>query len=136
MQRHGWTLLFHDRVIEQLRGLQARSERAAQGTPQGREANANLGLFRPLSRLILEVVPRDPSRDAYLPDNMQGLMGGYWRRVEIGRRRWLFFRYDSKAKVIVFAWLHEEKIGHGSSLDERRALMAANQPNLQPSKNR
>jgi len=24
------------------------------------EANANLGLFRPLSRLILEVVPRNP----------------------------------------------------------------------------
>ena len=49
-------------------------------------------LRRPLNRLILEVVPRDPSRDAYLPDNMQGLMDGHCRRVEIGRRCRLFFR--------------------------------------------
>lgn len=67
------------------------------------EANANPGLFRPPSHLILEVVPRDPTRDAYLPDNMQGLMGGHWRRVEIGRSCWLFFRYDAKARTITFA---------------------------------
>ncbi len=137
MQRHGWTLLFHDHVIEQLRGLQARAERAKQDDPQGCEGYANLGLFQTLSRLILEVVPRNPSRDAYVPDSMQGQIGGHWRRVEIGRSFRLFFRYDSKARVIVFARVHEEqalrsavsksvhaatfakKIGHGNPPDDR-----------------
>ena len=46
------------------------------------EANANLGLFHPPNRLILEVALRDHTRDAYLLDNMLA----HWRRVEIGRR--------------------------------------------------
>lgn len=41
---------------------------------EGRETNANFGLFRPLSRLTLETVPCDPSRDAYLPDDRRALM--------------------------------------------------------------
>ncbi len=154
MQRHGWTLLFHDRVIEQLRGLQARAECAKQDDRQGCEGYANLGLFHTLSRLILEVVPSNPSRDAYVPDNMQGQIGGHWRRVEIGRSFQLFFRYDSKARVIVFAWIHEEqalwsavsKSVHTATSRRRSdtaihqtiggALMAANQADLQPSKKR
>ena len=61
MQRHGWTLLFHEGVIEQLRRLQAAVERAEQNDPQGFESNANVKLFRALSQLILNVVPSDPS---------------------------------------------------------------------------
>ena len=34
MQRHGWTLLFHEGVIEQLRKLQAAVERAERSDPQ------------------------------------------------------------------------------------------------------
>lgn len=38
MQRHGWTLLFHEGVIEQLRKLHAAAERAEQNDPQGSRA--------------------------------------------------------------------------------------------------
>lgn len=39
MQRHGWTLLFHEGVIEQLRKLQVAAERAEQNDPQGFKAS-------------------------------------------------------------------------------------------------
>ncbi len=32
----------------------------------------------------------------------------HWRRAKIGRRFRLFFRYDAKAKVIVYAWINDE----------------------------
>ena len=32
-----------------------------------------------------------------------------WRRAKIGRRFRLFFRYDSQTKVIVYAWVNDEK---------------------------
>ena len=32
----------------------------------------------------------------------------HWRRAKIGRRFRLFFRYDSRSKVIVYAWVNDE----------------------------
>ena len=109
MQRHGWTLLFHEGVIEQLRKLQAAAERAEQNDPQGFESNANVKLFRALSQLILDTVPSDPARDEYRQGNTLGPEHRHWRRAKIGRRFRLFFRYDSRAKTIVFAWVNDEQ---------------------------
>ncbi|MCL2898778.1 type II toxin-antitoxin system YhaV family toxin [Brenneria tiliae] len=109
MQRHGWTLLFHDCVIEQLRKLHAAAQRAEQNDPTGFASNANVKLFRALSQLMLEVVPGDPSCDEYRQGNTLGPDYRHWRRAKIGRRFQLFFRYDSKAKVIVYAWVNDEQ---------------------------
>lgn len=65
MQCHGWTLLFHYCVIEQLQKLHVVARRAEQNDPEAFESNANVKLFRALSRLMLAVVPGDPSRDEY-----------------------------------------------------------------------
>ncbi|MFV3091126.1 type II toxin-antitoxin system YhaV family toxin [Pseudomonas sp. GW6] len=109
MQWHAWTVLFHESVIEQLRKLQAAAERAERSDPQGFESNANVKLFRALSRLIMDVVPSDPSRDEFRQGNTLGPAYRHWRRSKIGRRFRLFFRYDSRTKVIVFAWVNDEQ---------------------------
>lgn len=108
MQSHGWTLLFHDCLIGQLRKLQAASDRAeASGSP-GYESNANVKLYRALSQLIIEIVPGDPARAEYRQGNTMGTIYRHWRRAKIGRRFRLYFRYDSKARIIVFAWVNDE----------------------------
>lgn len=107
MQRHGWTLLFHDCVIEQLQKLHDAVQRARESDPAGFESNANVKLFRALSQLMMDVVPSDPARDDYRQGNTLGLAHRHWRRAKIGRRFRLFFRYDSKAKIIVYAWVND-----------------------------
>ena len=109
MQRHGWTLLFHDCVTEQLQKLSVAADRAERTDPQGFEGNANVKLFRALSQLILDVLPSDPARDEYRQGNTLGTAYRHWRRAKIGRRFRLFFRYDSNAKAIVFAWVNEKQ---------------------------
>lgn len=109
MQRHGWTLLFHQCLVEQLQRLNAATQRVAKADPKGFEHNANVKLFRALSRLMLEAVPGDPSRDEYRQGNTMGTAYRHWRRAKLGRRFRLFFRYDSKVKVIVFAWVNDER---------------------------
>lgn len=109
MQRHGWTLLFHDCAVEQLRKLHTAAMRAEQKDPVGFESNVNVKLFRALSQLILEVAPSNPSREDFRQGNTLGRDHRHWRRAKIGRRFRLFFRYDSKAKVIVFAWVNDEQ---------------------------
>ena len=107
MQRHGWTLLFHDCLIDQLRKLHDAARRAQRGDPTGFASNANVKLFHALSRSILEVIPQDPSRDEYRQGSTLGPRYRHWRRARIGRRFRLFFRYDARAKVIVYAWVND-----------------------------
>lgn len=98
MQRHGWTLLFHECVIEQLRKLQAAAEKAEQSDPQGFEGNANVKLFRALSQLIVDVVPSDPARDEFRQGNTLGAEFRHWRRAKVGRRFRLFFATTRRRK--------------------------------------
>ena len=109
IQRHGWTLLFHACISAQLQKLHAASERAKQQDPNGFDANANVRLFNALSKLIFEAVPSDPNREEYRQGNTMGPAFRHWRRAKIGRRFRLFFRFDSKSKIIIFAWVNDEK---------------------------
>ena len=108
MQRQGWNLLFHDGLIEQLQKLQAAAQKAQTQDPQGFESNANVKLFNALAQLMLETVPSDPSRDEYRQGNTMGPAFRHWRRAKLGRRFRLFFRFDSKTRIIIFAWVNDE----------------------------
>lgn len=148
MQRHGWSLLFHDCLVEQLQKLRAASDRAEAADPSGFSLNANVKLFRALSQLIFETVPSDPAREEYRQGNTMGTNYRHWRRAKIGRRFRLFFRYDSKAKVIVFAWVNDEHtlrsagsqsdpyavfrkmLDRGNPPDDWAALLAASRADL------
>ena len=108
IKRHGWTLLFHECLSEQLLRLQAAVTRAQTQDPDGFESNANVKLFNALSHLILETVPGDPNREEYRQGNTMGSAFRHWRRAKIGRRFRLFFRFDSASKIIVYAWVNDE----------------------------
>lgn len=114
MQRHGWILLFHDCIVEQLQKLHAATGRAQRKDPQGFESNASVKLFKALTQLIHEAVPSDPGRDEYRQGNTLGPEHRHWRRAKIGRRFRLFFRYDSRSKTIVFAWVNDEQTSRSS----------------------
>lgn len=109
MERHGWILLFHDCIVEQLQKLHVATERARRKDRNGYQRNANVKLFRALTHLILEAVPSDPGRDEYRLGNTLGPAFRHWRRTKIGRRFRLFFRYHSKSRTIVFAWINDEQ---------------------------
>ncbi|ART50091.1 type II toxin-antitoxin system YhaV family toxin [Acidovorax carolinensis] len=108
MQRNGWKLLFHECLVEQLQKLHAAAERAQKQDPKGFESNANLRLFAALSKLIFEAVPSDPNREECRQGNTMGATYRHWRRAKIGRRFRLFFRFDSKTRIIIFAWVNDE----------------------------
>ncbi|MFK3681714.1 type II toxin-antitoxin system YhaV family toxin [Pseudomonas sp. NPDC088890] len=151
-QHHGWTLLFHEGLTVQLRKLQEAANRAQQNDPQGFESNANVKLFRALSHLIMESVPTDPARDEFRQGNTLGTVYRHWRRAKIGGRFRLFFRYDSRSKVIVYAWVNDENtlrsagsksdpyavfekmLGRGHPPDDWDALIAAARSDWRESK--
>lgn len=109
MQANGWTLLFHDCLVQQLRKLNDAAERARARDPHGFRYNANVRTLTALSKLMLHTIPEDPSRPDYRQGNTLGRDYRHWRRVKFGGRFRLFFRYHSGARIIVYAWVNDER---------------------------
>ena len=109
MERHGWRILFHPELVRQLSKLEEVRERARRNDPHGFASNANVKLLQTVSRAMLEAIPQDPSRAEYRQGKTLGKGHQHWRRAKIGRRFRLFFRYNSKARIIVYAWMNDER---------------------------
>lgn len=107
---HGWTILAHPLLLDQLEKLTATVEHLAKTKPDSYQQNANTKLLAALATLIFDKVPRDPASTAYVQGNTLGTSRRYWFRAKFGAGRFrLFFRYSSQAKIIIFAWVNDEK---------------------------
>ncbi|MDH3594502.1 MAG: type II toxin-antitoxin system YhaV family toxin [Rhodospirillales bacterium] len=108
MRANGWDLYFHPLLIGQLQKLADAFSRAKRKDPDGYGSNANVKLLAAVSRLLLATVPLDPAAPQYRQGKTLG--GGYthWFRAKFGGRFRLFFRYDSRSKIIVYAWMNDE----------------------------
>jgi toxin YhaV len=132
---NGWTLLFHEAVIDQLSNLSRACQRARKAEPANFRSNANVRLFAALAKLMLEVIPADPARPEYRQGNTLGDGYRHWFRARFFGRFRLFFRYDSRSRIIVYAWVNDEHSlrQRGGKNDPyelfRRMLKAGNPPN-------
>ncbi|MBV9569729.1 MAG: type II toxin-antitoxin system YhaV family toxin [Alphaproteobacteria bacterium] len=106
---NGWTLLFHQAILDQLAALEQASARARRNDPKNFHTNANVKLFAALSRLIFETIPADPVRAEYRQGNTLGPEYRHWFRAKFLGRFRLFFRYDTRATLIVYAWVNDER---------------------------
>jgi toxin YhaV len=134
MKINGWTLLFHDALIMQLETLVAAVQRARRSDHRAFATNANTRTLAGLARLMLEVIPADPAKPEYRQGNTVGPEYRHWFRAKFLARFRLFFRYDSRAKLIVYAWVNDENTlrKSGSKHDPyevfRRMLNSGNPP--------
>lgn len=108
LERHGWTLHAHPLFLDQLERLLAAVERAKRSDPQGWQGKADTKLLAALRALILDRIPRDPLAAEFRQGNTLGRVHRHWFRARFGSNRFrLFFRADSQARVIVYAWVND-----------------------------
>lgn len=82
--------------------------RARQSDPEGWQGNANVKLLAALRALMLERVPRDPLDPVFLQGNTLGPAHRHWFRAKFGGNRFrLFFRADTRARVVVYVWVND-----------------------------
>ncbi len=106
---NGWTLPFHEAIVGRIRNLADACERARKADPKNFRSNANVKLFAAMAKLMLEAIPADPGHPEYRQGNTLGGDYRHWFRAKFFGRFRLFFRYDSGARVIVYAWVNEER---------------------------
>src|SRR6516165_7732774 len=106
---NGWTLLFHEALIGQVKTLADACQRVRRADAKNFRSNANVKLFAALAKLLLEIIPSDPTRPEYRQGNTLGEAYRHWFRAKFFGRFRLFFRYDSRSRIIVYAWVNDER---------------------------
>ncbi|MDN4633543.1 type II toxin-antitoxin system YhaV family toxin [Sphingomonas sp. PsM26] len=106
---NGWTLCAHPLLLDQLEKLITAVEKAKAKHPQGWAQTANAKTLVAVRSLMFQIVPSDPTRSEYRQGGTLGASRKHWFRAKFGNGRFrLFFRYDSRSKVIIYAWVNDE----------------------------
>lgn len=132
---NGWHLFTHPLFLAQLEKLTVAVEKLQQSDPVGYQKTANAKLLAALRQLVFETIPSDPTRADYRQGGTLGSDRKHWFRAKFGNGRFrLFFRFNSKAKIIIFAWVNDETTlrTYGSKTDAyavfRKMLDEGNPP--------
>lgn len=100
---NGWTIYFHPLFLDQLERLKAGVERDVTKRPHGLTKGPNTKLLSAIRTITLDRIPQDPTNARYRLGTALGDGPKHWFRDKFGNGRFrLFFRYDSKVKIIVY----------------------------------
>jgi toxin YhaV len=106
---NGWKLYAHPLFEQQLRRLVERVESLAEKNPGAYREEPAARLLATIHRYVREIIPRDPNAAEFRQGNTLGGDNRHWFRAKFHERYRLFFRFSSKAKVIVYAWVNDER---------------------------
>ena len=106
--RNGWTLLATEAFNRQLTSLAAEVEALRAADPRGWQAHPKAKFLARVVDILLNEVPSNPSHKAFRQGSTLGDSYKHWFRVKFLSRFRLFFRWDGKAKVIIYCWLNDE----------------------------
>ncbi|KKB84644.1 toxin [Devosia limi DSM 17137] len=106
---NGWTIFAHPLFLDQLEKLTKAVEVLKANKPDQYQKNASTKLLAALTKLVFQTIPANPTATVYRQGSTLGAAHKHWFRAKFGNGRFrLFFRYDSTAKVIIFAWVNDE----------------------------
>lgn len=104
---NGWLLLVDPLFLDQISELenQVRDDRARYpDTYLARNAAKRLTAIR---KLILDVIPANPANSNYRLGLSLGSQNKNWFRAKFFQQYRLFFRFDSKSKIIIYCWVND-----------------------------
>jgi toxin YhaV len=106
---NGWRLYAHPLFEQQFRRLVEQVASLAAKDPEGYREEPATKLLATVNRYVREIIPRDPNAAEFRQGNTLGADNRHWFRAKFHERYRLFFRFSSKEKVIVYAWVNDER---------------------------
>ena len=101
-----------ERLLEEVEALRARDPDGCVGT------NATKRLAA-IAKLVFEVIPGNPAAPEFRQGDTLGAGRRHWLRAKFFQQYRLFFRYDARSRVIIYAWVNDEdsRRAYGSKTD-------------------
>ena len=106
---NGWTLFAHPLFVEQYESLTDNVEKLKAKDPTGFTKKNVTKRLAAIHKLAFEVIPQDPTKPEYRQGSTLGDNNKHWFRAKFFQQYRLFFRYHQTSKVIVYAWVNDEK---------------------------
>ena len=106
---NGWTLYWHPCFLEQLEELRNKVAKLKNKDPVGYIEKNDTKRLAAIYKLIFDIIPSDPTSSIYRQGDTLGDENKHWFRAKFFQQYRLFFRYHKDAKVIVYAWVNDEK---------------------------
>ena len=106
---NGWKIFAHPVFLQQLEELLTQVEKLRDKYPSDYQKKNATKRLAAIAKLAFDVVPQDPSRSDYRQGTTLGDEYKHWFRVKFFQQYRLFFRYHQESKIIVFAWVNDEK---------------------------
>ncbi len=121
-----WRLYVHPLFEQQFRRLVEQVEALAEKNPTGYKELPAPKLLATINRLIRETIPRNPGATEFRQGNTLGSDNRHWFRAKFHERYRLFYRFSSREKVIIYAWVNDERTlrKSGSKTDPYRVFRA------------
>lgn len=116
---NGWHIYLHAQFLDQYEGLLDRVEQLRQADREQYKKKKEAKLLAAITHLIFQTIPEDPSRPEYRQGDTLGNQYTNWFRAKLFQQYRLFFRYDTRAKVIIYAWINDDENlrAYGSKTD-------------------
>jgi toxin YhaV len=131
---HGWTILLYPAFRAALLMLCERVRRVQEQNPSGWQSNGHAKLLKRIVEIMLHEVPAAPDSPVFEQGNTVGKDARGWRRAKFLGRFRLFYRFNSRSNIIIYAWVNDETTlcSRGSDSDPyvvfRRMLLAGDPP--------
>ena len=123
---NGWRLYVQPLFEQQFRQLVEQVEGLAAKDPTGYKELPAAKLLATINRYIRETIPRNPGAAEFRQGNTLGSDNRHWFRAKFHERYRLFYRFSSREKVIIYAWVNDERTlrKSGSRTDPYRVFRA------------
>ena len=106
---NGWTIFAHPLFLEEVELLIEQVDLIKTNDPIHYTRKNATRRLAAIARLAFDIIPQDPTRPGYRQGSTLGNNRKHWFRAKFFQRYRLFFRFDSAAKIIVYAWVNDEK---------------------------
>ncbi len=106
---NGWSIYAHPIFLDQLEGLIDEVEsRKARDPDTWAKKNCTKRLAA-IFKLVSEVIPADPGAPQFRLGDTLGDSRKHWFRAKFFQQYRLFYRFESRARIIVLGWVNDEQ---------------------------
>lgn len=116
---NGWSIYAHPVFLDQLEGLIEEVEVRKACDPKTWHKKNCTKRLAAIFKLVNENIPADPGASVFRQGDTLGDHRKHWFRAKFFQQYRLFYRFNSDAKVIVLAWVNDERTlrAYGSKTD-------------------
>lgn len=106
---NGWTIFAHPLFLVQLETLTQQVETIKKKDPINYSTKNATKRLAAINKLAFHEIPQDPTRPDYRQGNTLSTSHKHWFRAKFFQQYRLFFRYHAQSRIIVYAWVNDEK---------------------------